>query len=153
MVIKLKTRLIVLLFLTSSISAFSQNPLNITKSNQDNGNKIYVAQEVDIEANKGIDTNTIVFSVSNFSSQDIWFCTSGFARVDVKNQTGFKVSPKRKIEANPIDLPNFILIKAKSIQDILYPVDQILEQYDLSSKENYILYFEYENNIKKKKLR
>jgi RHS repeat-associated protein len=45
MVIKLKARLIVLLFLTSSISGFSQNPLNITKSNQDSGNKIYVAQE------------------------------------------------------------------------------------------------------------
>ncbi len=112
-----------------------------------------MAQEIKINIDKGQSNNdTVCFNVKNCTKQDIWFYTYGLlARLYLKDANGMNVSPTRKSEADPINIPKYVLIEADSVKKICIPIGNILLNFDLLKDEKYYLFFEYENLRKKPK--
>ena len=112
-----------------------------------------MGQEIKIHIDKKRTINdTVCFNVNNCTNQDIWFYTYGLtAKVYIKDSCGVIIPPIRKSEADPLSLPEFVLIEANSEKNIHLPIGKMLLQYDLLKGEEYYLFFEYENFIKKPK--
>ncbi len=115
--------------------------------------RVVIAQEMNIDINKELTVeDTVCFTISNCMSYDCWFYTLGLGnRICLKDADGEIISPVRKIEANPLEMQEFVLIKANSTKNIFFPIGKVLSQYELKKGKQYYLFFKYENYIKKKR--
>jgi len=114
--------------------------------------QVLMGQEIKINIDKELSINdTVCFNVKNCTKQDIWFNTYGLvAKIYVKDSSGKMIPPTSKVEADPLNLPEFILIEAGSVKNICIPLGKF-SKYDLLEGEEYYMFFEYENFYKKPK--
>lgn len=115
--------------------------------------QILMYQEIEITIDKQQTVNdTICFKISNSTNQDIWFYTPGLtSKITIRKANGEILSPITKLEANPLNVPRFVLIEAFSIKDIFLPIGDLLSQYKFSIDKEYYMILEYENYIRKTK--
>lgn len=115
--------------------------------------QVIVAQEIIIHLDQERTFNdTVCFNVKNCTNHDIWFYTHGLtAIVYIKDSNSLIIPPNTKSEADPLGIPKFVLIEARSLKSIYLPIGKILLQYNLHKDEEYYLFFEYKNFIKKPK--